>query len=285
MASAPQANLPVLYKDIVPLNSRDHGKWSARTVDRAPWVVGQHAIPLTVEEFPMAQRDFPIVFSQGDRPVPLALMGLNEGVNTYFDDEGKPVGDPRYVPAYIRRYPFLLARLDQKSDQMSLCFDPTADLVGEMEEGKPLFDGEGQPSEHTKALLQFCEKFEEAGQRTQAFVDEVIKAELLMDGEVSIQRAEEPDKPYVYRGFKMVNQEKLREARGDQLRKWNDNGLLPLLFAHLFSLDLMRMVFARQQQQGKGPNLPIAGASLPAAANGNDGGLPGFDPTSDKPSG
>ena len=265
MASAPQASLPILYKDLIPLNSRDHSNWRARTVDRAPWVSGQHAIPLTVEEFPLAQREFPIVFSQGERPVPLALMGLNEGVNTFFDEEGKPIGDLLYVPAYIRRYPFLLARLDPNADSMSLCFDPSADLVGAFDDGEALFDGD-QPSEHTKAVLQFCERFEEAGQRTQAFIDEIVKAELLMEGEVSIQRNDAPDRPFVYRGFQMINQEKLRELRGDQLRKWNDSGLLPLLFAHLFSLELMRVIFARQQQQGKGPNIANAGAGAPAFA-------------------
>jgi hypothetical protein len=253
MASAPNANLPILYKNLIPLNSNQHAKWRARTVDRAPWVVNQHAIPLTVEEFPLAQRNFPIVFSQGDRPVPLALMGLNEGVNTFFDGEGKLLGDDVYVPAYIRRYPFLLARLDPNSDNMSLCFDPSSDLVGDFEEGNPLFGEDNQPSEHTKGLLNFCERFEEAGRRTQAFVDEIMKSELLMDGEVSIQRPDAPETPYIYRGFKMVNQEKLRDLRGDELRKWNQSGLLPLLFAHLFSLDQMRVIFGRQQQQGKGP--------------------------------
>jgi hypothetical protein len=256
MASAPKASLPILYNDLLPLNSRDHGKWHARSVDRAPWIKGQHAIPLTVEEFPLAQRDFPIVFSQGERPVPLALMGLNEGVNTFFDEEGKPIGETTYIPAYIRRYPFLLARLDQNSENMSLCFDPTSEVLGEFEDGRALFGEDNQPTEHTQALLQFCERFEEAGRRTQAFVDEVVKADLLMDGEVSIQRSEAPDKPYVYRGFKMINQEKLRDLRGDQLRKWNESGLLPLLFAHLFSLELMRVIFARQQSQGKGPGEP-----------------------------
>ena len=48
MASAPQANLPLFYKDLMPLNSRDHAKWQARSVDRAGWVGNQHAIPLTV---------------------------------------------------------------------------------------------------------------------------------------------------------------------------------------------------------------------------------------------
>lgn len=252
MASAPNSSLPVLYKGLIPLNSNEHASWKGRTTDKAPWVASQHAIPLTVEEFPAAQRDFPIVFSAGDRPVPLALMGLNEGVNVFFSEDGTPVGTP-YVPAYVRRYPFLLARLQKDSDNLSLCFDPTSDLVGAFDDGQPLFTEDKQPSEHTQNLLQFCEKFEEAGNRTQLFMDELVKHDLLMDGEIAIQRRDMPNQPFTYRGFRMVNQEKLRELRGDQLRTWNQNGLLPLIFAHLFSLDLMRNIFAKQAEQGKGP--------------------------------
>ena len=92
MASAPQSTLPLFYNDLMPLNSRDHAKWRSKPLDSVDWLKGQHAVPLTVEEFAQAQRDFPIIFSAGDQPVPLALMGLNEGVNTFIDDEGKPVG-------------------------------------------------------------------------------------------------------------------------------------------------------------------------------------------------
>ena len=251
MATAPQPQLPLFYNDLTPLNSRDHGKHRARTTDRATWAAKQHAIPLTTDEFVMAMRNFPIVFSQGDNPVPLALMGLNEGVNTFFNEEGE-ASEPFYVPAYIRRYPFLLARLDSNSDNMSLCFDPTSDLVAEGEEGEALFNEE-EASEHTKGMLQFCQSFEEAGMRTQSFVEELKKAELLMDGEVAIQRAEEKDRPFVYRGFKMINQEKLREVHGDKLRTWNQNGMLPLIYAHLFSLDQMRVIFGRQIEQGWQP--------------------------------
>src|SRR4051812_14374310 len=100
MASAPQnASLPIFYKDLAPLNRQDHAGWHSKGTDRAPWLVGQHAIPLTAEGFPLAQRHFPIVFSSGDDPVPLALMGMNEGINVFVDDEGALTG-PVYVPAY-----------------------------------------------------------------------------------------------------------------------------------------------------------------------------------------
>jgi hypothetical protein len=264
MASAPQSNLPLFYKDLMPLNSRDHGKWHARNVDKAPWIVGQHAVPLTVDEFPQASRYFPIVFSSGDNPVPLALMGLNEGINTFFDDNGAVIDDA-YIPAYVRRYPFLLAKLDSKSDNMSLCFDPSTDIVGDFKDGAELFDAEGQATEHTQGILTFCQRFEEAGQRTAMFIEELKKNDLLMDGEVGIQRGDAPDAPpYIYRGFAMVNQEKFRELRGDVLRSWNQNGMLALVFAHMLSLDLMRFIFARQTAQGKGPGAELEQAKAPA---------------------
>ncbi|MFM2301101.1 MAG: hypothetical protein RLZZ84_837 [Pseudomonadota bacterium] len=258
MASAPQAaNLPLFYKDIVPLNSRDHANWHSRTTDNALWLVGQHAIPLTAEEFIHASRHYPIVFSIADQPVPLALMGLNEGVNTYFDDEGKMV-QPAYVPAYARRYPYMLAKLTQETEELSLCFDPTSELLGEFEEGNALFDN-GEPTDSCKATLEFCRHFEEAGFRTTQFVEELNKHNLLMDGEVAIQQ-EGSEQPFIYRGFKMVDQEKLRDLRGDVLRTINQNGMLALIFAHLFSLDHMSEVFGRQVQQGKGPVPVPAGA-------------------------
>jgi hypothetical protein len=86
--------------------------------------------------------------------------------------------------------------------------------------------------------------------------------DLLIDGEVTIQPDRAPQ-PFVYRGFRMVDEEKIRNLRGDELRKLNQNGILPLIYAHLFSLSEMRGVFGKQMQQGKAP----ANAPQPAPAN------------------
>jgi hypothetical protein len=261
MASEPQSQLPLFYQDLTPLNVREHATRIARSVDKAKWAAEQHAIPLTIDEFLLCQRNFPIVFSDSDKPVPLGLMGLNQGVNVFFDETGD-LREPAYVPAYIRRYPFLLARLTPDAEQLSLCFDPSSGLLAEEGDGNALFEGD-QPSAHTKAVLDFCDQFEQAGMRTQQFVDEILKLDLLMDGEVAIQRADETN-PYLYRGFKMVNQEKLRDLRGDQLRTLNQNGILPLIYAHLFSLDLMRTIFAKQVALGKGPAAEMGNARTEA---------------------
>ncbi|MBA3896249.1 MAG: SapC family protein [Sphingomonadaceae bacterium] len=257
MASAAQPSLPLLYKELQPISQQEHGSWRYRTADNMLYAGGEHAIPITIDEFAVTQRFYPIIFSSGDTPVPLALMGLNEGVNTFIDDEGKLPQDI-YLPAYLRRYPFLLARLRPDSDELSLCIDPKADAIGPFDEGEAIFDGD-QPSAITKGILEFCEQFEQAGQRTAAFMEELKANDLLMEGEVTIQ-TDSGTQPFVYRGFQMVNEEKLRELRGDTLRKMMRSGLLPLVHAHLFSMGVMREIFARQQAQGKGP------AAVPVAA-------------------
>src|SRR3546814_20344948 len=92
-------------------------------------------------------------------------MGFNEGINVFVDESGKLLVDNAYVPAYVRRYPFMLARLRQDSDELSLCFDRESGLVGEFDEGNAPFE-DGKPSETTNAILKFCEAFEKIGRAT-----------------------------------------------------------------------------------------------------------------------
>jgi len=260
MASAPQPQLPLFYKDLLPLNSKEHADWKVSSFDDASFLAETHAIPLTVDEFVDAQRNYPIVFTAGDNPLPIALFGLNEGVNTFIGDDGKLVADV-YVPAYIRRYPFILAKLQQGSDEMSLCFDPKAGVVGKQDDGQALFEDEGKPTEYTQGVLDFCQKFEESGQRTRAFLEELKKLDILMDGEIAITRSDAPDTPFVYRGFRMVDEKKLRELPTETVEELNKNGMIMLIHAHLFSMNLMRRLFERQSAQGKIPAPNNAGAA------------------------
>jgi hypothetical protein len=259
MASAPQSQLPLFYNDLLPLNSRDHAEWKAGTLESAAYLAATHAIPLTSDEFVDAQRDFPIVFTAGENPLPIALFGLNEGVNTFVGDDNK-IMEAVYLPAYARRYPFILAKLRPDTDEMSLCFDPSTGLIAKQDEGLPLFDAEGQPTEYTQGVLEFCRRFEEAGQRTKMFMEELTKLDILMDGEIAITRNDMPDKPFVYRGFRMVDENKLRELPADTVNALAQNGMLVLIYAHLFSLNLMRTIFERQLVQGRVPLVNAEGA-------------------------
>src|SRR5687767_9683668 len=110
MASQAPSTLPILYGGLEPLSSTLHSKFKLRRHEKAPQLAKIHALPITIDEFISCQRFLPIIFSSGENPVPLALMGLHEGVNVFIDDEGVPIGQV-YIPAYVRRYPFMLARL------------------------------------------------------------------------------------------------------------------------------------------------------------------------------
>jgi hypothetical protein len=246
MASNPQGApmLPLFYQSLSPLSSQAHAGYKIRVRTTYPEAAKTHAVPLTIDEFPLAMKHYPIVFGSGEGAAPLALFGLSDGVNHFVDAEGNWAKDV-YIPAYIRRYPFLLAKFNENSEELTLCFDDRSEVIEKAGgEGLELFNGD-QPSEHTKSVLAFCEQFETAVQRTRMFMEEMQKLDVIIDGEVQLQQ-EGMEQPAVYRGFRMVSEEKLRELRGDQVRKIVGNGMMGLIYAHLFSLSNVRELFAKQ---------------------------------------
>jgi hypothetical protein len=241
-ANQPDQALPLFYKSVVPLSSETHADFGLKPRENLAFTSTTHAIPVTVDEFAMCQRSFPIVFGLGDTAAPLALVGLQEGRNLYVDATGQ--WEPTaYVPAFVRRYPFMLARLSPETTDLSLCFDDTSGQLA-AGDGDALF-ADGVVTETTKNVLGFCEQFEQAVLRTRNFMEDLEKLNLLMDGEVTINR-EGLAEPAVYRGFRMVDEAKLQNLRGDQARKLVQNGMMGLLYAHLFSLALISPLFERQ---------------------------------------
>ena len=239
----PASQLPLFYNSLVPLSTQFHQNYGLAIQDGIAYTSITHAIPVTVDEFSVAQRSFPIIFGMGENPAPLALLSLTDGVNLYVDKAGK-WEDGAYLPAFVRRYPFMLAKLGPDASELSLCFDDTAGIITPDAEDK-LFDGD-QPTATTKRILDFCEQFEQAVARTRGFMDELTKLDLLTDGEVTIQQPDMPE-PSVYRGFRMIAEERLQNLRGDQARKMIQNGMMGLIYAHLYSLSLISHLFERQR--------------------------------------
>src|SRR3546814_21032036 len=68
MASAAQNALPVLYVELEPLSSTNHAGHRLNPKDALQAVASLHAVPLTVDEFVLAQRDYPIIFTSGPNP-------------------------------------------------------------------------------------------------------------------------------------------------------------------------------------------------------------------------
>lgn len=246
MATQPQPQLPLFYRNLVPLNTEMHQGFGVKPHTDVNWTRGTHAIPVTVDEFALVQRQYPIVFTTDSPGVPLALVGLKEGENMFVTPEGQ-WRERHYIPAYVRRHPFMLARLSPEADVLSLVFDDTHGLVTADAENK-LFEGT-EPSETTRNILKFCEEFEAAIARTRSFMEELGKLGLLMDGQASIQNPDMAE-PAQFSGFRMVDEKKLQNIRGDQARKMVQNGMMGLIYAHLFSLAQMRELYAEMQATG-----------------------------------
>ena len=244
----------LFYSQPEPLSPETHGKLGVKRMD-GPFSFAKegHAIPLTVGEFPLAAVTGPIIFV-GDEKLPIAVMGLNAGENMFLRDDG--LFEPGcYVPAYIRRYPFVFAN-DDNAKQMVLCIDRAAEFVVEKDYDLPFFEADGQPSQYTKNCIEFCNNFEIERQRTMSFI-QLLNDLDLFETKVAGFTPNNPDgtpgetqKIAEYFG---VSEEKLNKLPAEKYIELRDNGALSQIHAHLLSLlcwdRLIAIALARQAQQ------------------------------------
>ena len=100
-------NLPLFYKDVVPLNKDTHADLSVEAAKDYSHVSDTNSIYIAAVEFPRANREYPIVFAKvGEIPFPVALLGAKKNFNAYIQEDGR--WNAKYIPAYVRRYPFIL---------------------------------------------------------------------------------------------------------------------------------------------------------------------------------
>ena len=257
--SSPITGNVLFYTKPEPLSPELHGKLGVVQSEK-PFAFAKagHAVPLTVGEFPLAAVTGPIIFV-GDDKTPIAVMGLNAGDNMFLQDNG--MFEPGiYIPAYIRRYPFVFAQDDQ-AQQMVLCIDRDAAFIVEGGE-TPFFEKDGKPSEYTQRCMEFCNNFEQERQRTMAFI-QILKDLDLFEPKVANFTPVNPDgtpgEPQKIAEYFGVSEEKLNALPIEKMKEIRDNGALGQIYAHLLSLvgwdRLIAIALARAPQQ-------------PAAANG-----------------
>jgi len=235
-ATSPISGSVLFYKQPEPLSPELHGKLGVVQSDH-PFSFAKvgHAVPLTVGEFPLAAVTGPIIFV-GDDKTPLAVMGLNAGDNMFVNDQG--MFEPGvYIPAYIRRYPFVFAQ-DDAAERMVLCIDRQADFIvegGDM----PFFEKDGKPSDYTQRCMEFCNNFEQERQRTMAFV-QLLKDLDLFETKVANYTPVNPDgsaaEPQKIAEYFGVSEEKLLKLPAEKIVELRDNGALGQIYAHLVSL-------------------------------------------------
>ena len=224
------SNLPLFYKQPMPLDAKKHGELSLKKNFGFGFTETVNAVPINMIEMPQICHYYPIAFSPDENATPVAILGLRDNENLFVDAQGN-WDENSYIPAYIRRYPFIFSEIPN-SDQLTLCVDNTPAVI---EEGdtQPFFDKEGGPSELAKNALDFCKSYHAAAQQTLDFSRELAESGILIEREAQINVA--GNRRINFSGFKVVDESKLSELDDDTFLEWRQKGWLPILYAHLFS--------------------------------------------------
>jgi len=228
---------PIFYQRPEPLSAANHANLGVRRIDRPfGFAAASNVVPLTVTEFPQTALSCPIIFA-GERHQPLAMMGVNAGQNLYVREDG--LFQPGvYIPAYVRRYPFVLAA-DETREKMVVCIDRGAPMVGDLPD-LALFDAAGQPTDYTKGCIEFCNNFEVEVRRTESFVG-LLRDLDLFETKAANFTPFNPDgtaagPPQLVAEYYAVSEEKLKALPDAKLRELMDTGALAQIYAHLTSL-------------------------------------------------
>ena len=227
----------LFYSQPEPLSPEQHGKMGVKSMD-GPFGFAKvgHAVPLTVGEFPPAALTGPIIFV-GDEKMPIAVMGLQANENMFLREDGLFEAGV-YVPAYIRRYPFIFAN-DDKAQQMVLCVDVAAEFVVKTNPDLPFFEADGQPSQYTKNCIEFCNNFEMERQRTANFI-QLLKELDLFETKTATFTPQNADgttgEVQTIAEYFGVSEEKLNALPTEKYIELRTNGALAQIQAHLLSL-------------------------------------------------
>lgn len=246
--NAQPTNLPLFFKQPAPLDAKRHAKVALAATQDMSFAATTNSILLNAVEFTEAARQYPIVFTQEENPLPAAILGLESG--NYFIDAKNQWKDGAYIPAYVRRYPFVFMEVPER-EQLVLCIDEKAPQYRD-KAGKgdlPLFTGE-TPSELTKNALEFCTAFQNHFQITQNFCAAIKEAGLLEPtrSDVKLYNGREIH----LSGFQVINEKKVAELPEATILDFHKKGWLPLIyFALMASSNWKRLIDIAAEREKK----------------------------------
>ena len=224
------SQLPLFYKKPIPLDAKKHTNLSLKKDFGFGFTNNINAVPVNMIEMPQISHYYPIAFSPDDNATPVAILGLRDNENLFLNNENNWNANS-YIPAYVRRYPFIFSELPD-SDQLTLCIDDTPAAI-EKSKDQPFFDEEGKPSDLSKNALEFCKSYHAASGQTLEFSKAIAKSDLLIEREAQINIA--GNRRINFSGFKIIDEKKFAELDDKTFLEWRAKGWLPFIYAHLFS--------------------------------------------------
>jgi hypothetical protein len=214
------------------VDAQRHGALRYRPVARYDFARTLTTAPLGAGEIVTAARDYPVVFTDDGRSLPVALLTLDRQHSPLVDDDGRWLGG--YLPAHLRRYPFILGD-DAVARRYVLMLDREAPQLTAGDEGEPLFVGAGQlESEVLRRARAFLATYQRDLQDCEQLLRPLRSSGVLQRR--SLTRSVGDRTELAVRGFRVVDEQALAALPDATLGSWLRSGLLGMVLAHLRSL-------------------------------------------------
>ena len=235
----------LIYDDLVSLNRDQHRHLKLAPADSAfAFASATNSVLIAATELPQAALDFPCVFIEAAGGHTLAaLVGLRDHENLFV----QPGGDwahGAYLPAFFRRYPFVLAETEGDST-FTVCLDRGCAGLN-ADKGQALFDDQGLETPWLEQMKRFLLNFRQQMQASRAFADRLAALELLQD---SVIEYTQDGQKSTLRGFKTVNEARLRDLDAAVLKELADTGWLGWAYAHPLSLRQVQRLARRLDER------------------------------------
>ncbi|PRY88292.1 SapC family protein [Donghicola tyrosinivorans] len=242
------SDIAKMYESVSPINASTHGDVSIKPATNLEFSRGINSIPVVAAEFPSAAQDMAIVFTgDADAMVPVALTGVKPNENVYLNEDGKWTG--RYVPAFLRRYPFIFARSDV--DTMTLCLDEAYSGINRDGRGERLFDADGNRTQYLENMLGFVTQYQRQHIVTQAFCKRLASLGLLEAATLSATDADGETRRLV--GFQVINRQKFKAIPDADLLAMFRSDELELCYLHMHSLQNLGIQLSNVQATAPAP--------------------------------
>lgn len=223
---------PLFFRKPAPLEFAHHAKAGLSVLQDYSYAKGVNSLIINTVEFAEAAKYYPIVFTQAAQPMAAVIVGLEK--HNYFTDKKGQWLKGAYVPAYLRRYPFIFMEVPERK-QFLLCVDEAAPQFSK-KTGKnilPFYDSEGKPSELTRNALEFCAAYHNHSITMRRFCDDIAAAGLLAPSQSDIKLAK--GRKIHLSGFQVLDEKKFHELPDETILEFHKKGWLPLIHFALMS--------------------------------------------------
>jgi len=230
----------LFYELVTPISLSRHADWSVAPITDFSFAAETNSVPVTIPEFLLASQEYPIVFTlDGEEAVPVAILGFDKDAGLFVNEKG---WDARYVPAFVRRYPFVFST-SEDGQTYTLCIDEACTAIDRKgDKGDRLFDG-AERTAYLSRMLDFVNAYQAEHQRTRAFGKLLASLGVLEPHEARVTRPGGGQSSLS--GFHVVNREKLRELPAEKLAELVKTDAAELIYLHLQSVANFEKLVAR----------------------------------------